>query len=68
VTPGRYRITVSGLIGPTLASAFPGFSSEAVVRHHVLLIRDDTEGRLLAVLDRLYRRGITVDQVVARYR
>jgi hypothetical protein len=68
MTPGRYRISVNGLIGPTLTSAFPGFVSEVVARHHVLLVRDDAEDRLLAVLSRLDERGIEVDHVVARYR
>jgi hypothetical protein len=68
MTPERYRITVTGLIGPTLTSAFPHFSSEAVARHHVLLLPDDPEDRFLAVLKHFDERGIEVDQVFARYR
>jgi hypothetical protein len=66
MTSGRFQITVTGLIGPNLTRAFPGFASEVVARHHVLLVPDDTEDRLLALLGRLHERGIEVDHVVAR--
>ncbi len=69
MTTSRYRITVSGLIGPMLASAFPGFTADVVHRHHILLIPgDDAAGHLLSVIGRLDERGIDVDQVTARYR
>jgi hypothetical protein len=68
MTPSQYQITVNGRIGPTLTHAFPGFASEVVARHHVLLVSDDAEDRLLAVLSRLDEHGIEVDHVVARRR
>jgi len=68
MTVGRYQITVNGLIGPTLTSDLPGFTTRVVGRHHVLLVSRDVENRLLAVLGRLQEHGIEVDQVTARYR
>jgi hypothetical protein len=65
MTARRYRITVKGLIGPTLASAFPGFSTDVINRHHILLVPDY---RLVSVLDRLAAHEIEVEQITARYR
>jgi hypothetical protein len=68
MTAGLYRIIVTGRIGPTLSRAFSDLVPEVVGRHHVLLVPDDVENRLLSVLDRLDDRGIEVDEVIARYR
>lgn len=68
MTANRYQITVSGLIGPTLTSAIPGFTTDTVTRHHVLLVPANAEDHLLPVLTRLDECGIEVDQVIARYR
>ena len=37
-------------------------------RHHVLLVPDDAEDRLISVLNCLDDRGIEVEEVTARYR
>jgi hypothetical protein len=69
MTASKYRITVSGLIGQMLTSAFPGFTADVVHRHHIVLVSgDDAACRLLSVIGRLAERGIEVDQVTARYR
>jgi hypothetical protein len=68
MTARRYQIAVNGLIGPTLSSAFPDFTTDVVGRHHVLLVPDDAEDRLISVLTCLDDRGIEVEQVTARYR
>jgi hypothetical protein len=68
MTAHRYRITVNGLIGPSLTSAFPGFTTDMVSRHHILLVPDDAEERLVSVLSLLDRHDIEVEQVTARYR
>jgi hypothetical protein len=68
MTARCYRIIVNGLIGPTLASAFPGFSTDLVSRHHILLVPDDAVDRLLTVLGRLGEHDIEVEQITSRYR
>ncbi|HET6921076.1 MAG TPA: hypothetical protein VFI46_16675 [Jiangellaceae bacterium] len=67
MTAGRYRIAITGRIGPAIRSAFAELVSEEVQRHHVLLVREDRPDALTSVLDRLDGWGVDVDRVTARY-
>jgi hypothetical protein len=68
MTPSRYNITVGGLIGPTLKSAFSELDIEDIARHHVIVVASNAHDTLLSILSLLDGRGIEVDRVVARYR
>jgi hypothetical protein len=68
MTAGRFRITVAGLIGSTLKSAFAELAAEEVARHHVLVVPGDGPDVLFPVLHHLDEQGVEVEQVIARYR